>query len=95
VEYRSLKEILLGKNDILLELEVLFSNKAMVIKPESLQWQFSKGCLIKFLIFSSSQILNPYPKLKKKFCIFYCCTKKEARYSFQSHESFYKKNQKS
>ncbi len=49
VEYLSLNEINTAAEDIKHELNLLFSNKAVVIKPNSLQWQFFKDCFEKLL----------------------------------------------
>ena len=45
MEYLSLKEIISLKNDIIIELELLLSNKAAVTKPNSLQWLFFVDCV--------------------------------------------------
>jgi hypothetical protein len=54
MEYLSLYEINSSKDDIRRELELLLSNKAIVTKPKSIQWQFFNECVNKLFNHSSS-----------------------------------------
>ncbi|MCX6151629.1 MAG: hypothetical protein NTX22_13995 [Ignavibacteriales bacterium] len=70
MEYLSMQEIISMKEDIKHEMELLLSNKAIVLKPNSLQWMFFSDCINK--LFNSNHpskfiSLNNSNKAQLKF----------------------------
>ena len=79
--YLSLQEIFSKEEDIKCEAALLLSNKAVVFKPNSLQWQFFKNCIYKLFnssphsIFDSLNNSHKAQEVSYEIYIFldYCC----------------------
>jgi hypothetical protein len=65
VEYLSLDETVAMKGEVIRELELLFSNKAAVGKPNSLQWRFFKDCTDKLFNPKLSSQFSSFPNVRK------------------------------
>ena len=65
MEYLSLDETVSLKEEVIQELELLFSNKAAVGKPNSLQWKFFKDCTDKLFNPSLNSQFTSFPNVKK------------------------------
>ena len=59
MEYLAFEEAIIKKKDIADELDLLLSNKALVAKPNALQWKFLRDC--------TNVLLNP--KFQSKFSL--------------------------
>lgn len=65
MEYLSLDETVSMKGEVIRELELLFSNKAAVGKPNLLQWRFFKDCTDKLFNPRLSSQFSSFPNFKK------------------------------